>query len=438
MKKQKNNSVPLSVSQKNEILRIEELRNLLTSDILTSSDTEEHIKEDMTKRMEKMVESVHTNVICVTSDGRYKTKNPQVTSTTYDGLIEKLYKYYFKPNYPTLESLFETWIDVQKEDPDVMQNTYNNYIYVWNRWLKGSELIQMPIKKIKPAVLLQFYKSTTCGRAISRTTLSNIKGLVNSLYDYAVYKEYIPTNSARGVNTRKLKCKVVDHSTEVYTSEERETLLNYLKDLEEDDIYALAIELHFRLGCRIGELRALQWSDYDEQYSTIRICKQIRLAKKGSTYEHYGRFELVPHTKGGEGGNRTLLVTPKARKVLQRVKAMNLHCEGNFIFSNNGVPLYADTYNEHLKKYDYACGIRYFSSHKIRFWSVSAQVQNGMDATRIQYNAGHSDMNTTFHYMRMLRMTPEEKAIWMMTMDGDNESPEPLPDAGCTPFVPFS
>ncbi len=57
-------------------------------------------------------------------------------------------------------------------------------------------------------------------------------------------------------------------------------------------------------------------------------------------------------------------------------------------------------FNEYLKKYCEACGVRYLSSHKIRFYAVTEQAKAGTDLLTIQHYSGHRCQSTTLHYMR--------------------------------------
>ena len=58
------------------------------------------------------------------------------------------------------------------------------------------------------------------------------------------------------------------------------------------------------------------------------------------------------------------------------------------------------TFNRHLKKCCDALNIKYRSSHKIRFTNASILSKNGVSDTELQYMLGHSNRNTTCHYIR--------------------------------------
>ena len=62
----------------------------------------------------------------------------------------------------------------------------------------------------------------------------------------------------------------------------------------------------------------------------------------------------------------------------------------------------ANAFNNNLKKYCEAVGIPYRSSHKIRFWSITAQARAGVSLPSIMYNSGHKNKSTTLHYIRVV------------------------------------
>lgn len=85
-----------------------------------------------------------------------------------------------------------------------------------------------------------------------------------------------------------------------------------------------AFELMFCLCARIGELRALRWSDVDFDKHTISISREIVLRKNE---EGKNRFVEVNHTKGGEHGSRVLPLSERAERVLYELRSQKLVSE---------------------------------------------------------------------------------------------------------------
>jgi len=322
---------------------------------------------------------------------------------------KKLYDYLFglKAEKVTLEILFPEWMKQRENDKDLASNTIRRNKQIWEKYYHNHELIKLSIEKIKASQIKQFYKEYTQGRNITRRELGNIKIIMNGLFSMAVEHDMIMSNVALAVNTRDLKCKVVHNNDMIYTKNERDALLTYLETIP-DNAYTLGISLMFCLDVRIGELKALNWSDYNADRKTITIQREIV-----DRYDDNGKWSQVEldHTKAGEGGDRVEPVSPRAQKILERLKKLNPDCN-RIILNSSGTTLKTNKFNLYLKKYCTGCGIRYFSSHKMRFYAVTEQAKAGMDLVTIQYLSGHKNPDTTFKYMRTARLTNESNDKW--------------------------
>ncbi|MBR6302589.1 MAG: tyrosine-type recombinase/integrase, partial [Lachnospiraceae bacterium] len=71
-----------------------------------------------------------------------------------------------------------------------------------------------------------------------------------------------------------------------------------------------------------------------------------------------------------------------------------------YVFVSNGHPLQTNMVNRKLKHICEQAGVGYLSSHKIRFWAVTAMYDSNLPDYVIQYTAGHADPATTNHYKR--------------------------------------
>ena len=108
-------------------------------------------------------------------------------------------------------------------------------------------------------------------------------------------------------------------------------------------------------------------------------------------------------TKGGEHGARVLPLSERAEKVLYELKSQKVVSE-HVCCNLAGEPIDGNKFNKTLKKVTEELGIQYLSSHKIRFWSVTALARaTGGDIQTVMYAAGHVDKNTTLHYIRAVQ-----------------------------------
>lgn len=75
----------------------------------------------------------------------------------------------------------------------------------------------------------------------------------------------------------------------------------------------------------------------------------------------------------------------------------------------DGRQLIPNTFNEELQRVCDALGIKYRSSHQIRFTVATLLYEQGVSITKISYLLGHADTATTWLYIR--KNNPDEATI---------------------------
>ena len=336
-------------------------------------------------------------------DGRYYVyvKRKQVVAPTYDLLMEKLYdKFYGVQNY-TLTDIFPQWQIYRRDVERKSSKTLKDHNGYWNNYIKDSNLAKMPIAKITPRDITNFYETVVTQNEISKGTLELIRTILKKLFDFAIEKfDIIRHNFVLSVSIAPYEnCfkTTGDNSNDVYKMKDRETLLNYL-DNHDNDIYALATQLAFRLIIRIGELKALRWEDIHEDYIYIhQQTVERQIMNDDLTFESR-TMETVDRMKGNkENGKRTQYLTPEAKEILKKIKQLNPN--GEYILMKDGRQLATCTYNRHLRAFCENAGVEYHSSHKIRFTSAS-MLYDGTNLALLSQLLGHTTTTMTLHYFR--------------------------------------
>ncbi len=118
-------------------------------------------------------------------------------------------------------------------------------------------------------------------------------------------------------------------------------LLEYLST--KDDIYSLAIQLHFRIIARIGELKALMWSDISGKQ--IRIQGQLLEEQTMSDDLTFNQriHNHVDYVKGHTSdGFRDIPLTLKTQKLLKKLKELNQ--ETPWAFLSGKAPSLSEVY----------------------------------------------------------------------------------------------
>ncbi|MCR4656711.1 MAG: site-specific integrase [Lachnospiraceae bacterium] len=243
---------------------------------------------------------------------------------------------------------------------------------------------------------------------MKRATFNNLKTVVNAVFDYAITRN-ITCTKASLVNTRRLRfAPKVDKWDGVYSPEDKLKILEACEN-SHPTVYIKAIELMFCLDIRIGELRALQKSDVDLQNRTIDVSHQMVDVQTDTANRHPVRSNIMKGKR--EAGKR---VEPLSDHAVKVIEWLYVHY-GNSIWllpnRTGNEPIYTNRFNENLKKVCEKAGVKYFSSHGIRFHNISALYDAGISEKEIQRLSGHTTAMMTRHYNRNISTINEDAKI---------------------------
>lgn len=325
-----------------------------------------------------------------------------ISSTTYEGLIDKLYEFFFGITTITIEKFFEVWMQWRAEETSVSKKTRKENRYVWNRMLKDTDLVKKVLKNTTVQDYISFFRTLTKDRKYTRKCFNDMKSVLNGMMYLAVERGIIKHNCLKDINYKQFTYKAENTEITPYTEPERLAIIYHLQN--RTDRYSLAVLLDFYMVLRIGELKGLKWSDISGD--TIRICRFIN-----------DENEVVEDIKGHTGqGIRSMPLTPTAKIILARIQEF-CPSDSDFIFTENGQPLTTVTFNRRLKACCDELGIEYRSSHKLRFSTASIMYKNGVEDTELQKLLGHTSLTMTRHYLRNVT-SDEETANKMSTILG--------------------
>ena len=392
--------------------RINTLDSLQVDDILEARELAEQflkMKKIGTLKKEYPLEKVKHR-----PDGRcyIYINRKQYVAPTYEALLEKLYdEFYGVKNY-TLANIFPDWQRYRRDVEKVSSNTLKDHTGYWNNYMKDSKLVGLPITKIGPRDIKDFYKSVVASHNISEGTFKFIKTILNKLFDFAISElELIQFNPIPSISIKPYKNSFKaskDNFEDVYKKEDRATLLKYLKE-RNDDVYSLATQLAFQLIIRIGELSALRWDDIDGEYIYIRHQRVERQVMNDDLTFEPRTMETIDQMKGKQkNGKRKQYLNDSARAILEKAKALNP--DGEYIFMPNGRQMQTCTFNRHLMKFCEGAGVEYHSSHKIRFTSAS-MLYKGHNLALLSQLLGHTTTTMTLHYFRNILGEDEVKEL---------------------------
>lgn len=334
-------------------------------------------------------------------DGRkyYIINRKSVSSSTHEGLIDKLYNYFFGITAATMESYFEVWMKWREQETSVSKKTIKENRFLWNSLLKDQDITLIELRNLSAKDLILYFRSITKGRQLTRKRFNDLKSIMNGILYLAVENDVIEHNCLRDINYKQFTYKTENTNITPYTEEERLKIIDYLGN----DFYSLAIKLDFYLILRIGELKGLRWDDISGDY--LHIQRFVN-----------DKNEIVEDIKGHTSeGKRYMPMTQKAKDILAQIHTLNP--DSDYIFIRNGQPLATVTFNRHLKRCCDALGIEYRSSHKLRFSTASIMYKNGVKDTELQRLLGHTSLTMTHHYLRNITSQDETASKMRAILD---------------------
>lgn len=388
--------------------------------IISFEDAEQQLKMNIEKYIKETFENlnVELKIAYLESNNMYRVRIPKKIQTVYflnpqyfgaseAIVLKKIYDDLEgkKIANATLEEVFEKWRAIRIADPDVANDTVNKDRQYFEKWLAGNPLSNKPMRAITVQDLHTLFKSITEGRQLTKSRFNNFKSMLNILFDYAVICGAIEHNVAREIRAGQYKCKPSKNSiSDVYTTDEINQLWKYM--IEKNTIYSLACALSFCLGCRIGEIKALKWSDIDFNRRIISINSEV--VTSGSSANQQA---LCEHTKSGlTEGSRELPFFDDGLLTLLKIKELAI--DENFLFlGKTGKFILTQEVNDNIKTACKELGIIYRSSHKVRKWAATEACRQGMDEVSLMYTFGWKDRQTAQHYIKAGRTQQQQLAV---------------------------
>ena len=140
---------------------------------------------------------------------------------------------------------------------------------------------------------------------LSDSMVRHIHSTLHAALKDAVQAHVIPRNPTEGTTAPKPNYKPKRILT-------RAELDAFLAVVEQDEVWRDFFQTELMTGLRRGEICGLQWSDFDEESGTLKVCRTLHSQRKGEY--------TVGETKTGKG-MRTILLPKTVADILRRRKA---------------------------------------------------------------------------------------------------------------------
>ena len=217
------------------------------------------------------------------------------------------------------------------------------------------------------------------GHQLSDSMVRHIHSTLHAALKDAVQAHVIPRNPTEGTTAPKPNYKPKRILT-------RAELDAFLAVVEQDEVWRDFFQTELMTGLRRGEICGLQWSDFDEEGGTLKVCRTLHSQRKGEY--------TVGETKTGKG-MRTILLPKTVADILRRRKADTI---SQWIFPDPVKP--EDPVNPgsaylHMKTLLRRAGLPSIRFHDLRHSCASLLYAHGVSLKEIQEWLGHSDISAT-------------------------------------------
>ena len=140
---------------------------------------------------------------------------------------------------------------------------------------------------------------------LSDSMIRHIHSTLHAALKDAVQAHVIPRNPTEGTTAPKPNYK----PKRILTGEELDA---FLAVVEQDEVWRDFFQTELMTGLRRGEICGLQWSDFDEEGGTLKVCRTLHSQRKGEY--------TIGETKTGKG-MRTIILPKTVADILRRRKA---------------------------------------------------------------------------------------------------------------------
>lgn len=394
----------------NHILSRDETKKLLLE--FLNSDTIDFDTSGIVNEMKKeKVLKIHDYQITPPKAGGkrwstyYKTddmnERKKITSYTEKGLYAKLYEIYFPAHKDTLGEVFEQWME-KRRSQNLSPRTLSRDRQRWNRYFANRSLAEKTVKSITTGQVEDTVHSLISEYHMKEKELKAVLGILRGCMKFALKENLIAVNPMNTVEINKAGCMPTDSKhdrSRVYLMPEQQTMFQEIaRELQEqpDNTDAIAIQLEFKLGLRIGELCALKFSDIDTDSMTIHIQRM-------ESIDENGHVIVVDHLKKkSRESNRFLPIGEYELKLFEQVRKINEangYKEDDFIFVDEKGRTHIRAIDNRIRKLCRRGGIPEKSCHDIRRTVASVMHKNGVSVEQIRFYMGHNDVNTTWGYI---------------------------------------
>ena len=282
----------------------------------------------------------------------------------------------------TFEELSEVWL--QSIRSGIKESTYAHYSYTLHKYL-FPVLGETPIVSMDEGFLEQAMQKIIAPIDAAHKPLGNSSAreclsMLRRICKYAAHLRLI-----RPMELEVSLPKALDKTSVPLSPAEQQRLYQYVQ--ENPTPRKIGLLLGLELGLRIGEIRGLQWGDFDLKLGTLKISRTVCRISCGN-----GHTKVVIQTPKTRTSRREI---PIPKQLLTTLKKLHENASDStwFLSGNGEKPVEPRCYRKSIKAYLKQASVRQVHPHALRHTFATTCLQAGCDVKTLSELLGHANAN---------------------------------------------
>ena len=356
--------------------------------------------------------------ISIGKDKNGKRLRETITGSSKKEVSQKMQKALFLVNSDSYSKervffgdFFENWFFNYKK-LEIKPNSFARYESLWRLKIKDYPICGMRLKDLKTIHFQNHINFLLSEQLISIDNAKRLLNLLSSCLNWAIEHEILFRNYCKGVKLPK-QIKVKKNISFSY-----EEQMKFIEHLDLENTIDLLILTTFYSGLRLGEITALTWEDFQDNY--LNINKQYQNEYKINNDGTKTRQLKLVTTKT-ESSIRLLPIPKNIVEILKKHKERQdkliqslkkIYKNNNLIFADNiGNPIEHKRPNRRVKPICKEAGIPEKTFHGVRHSYASRLYEMSVNVKSAQSLLGHSNYQTTMNIYTHISKTHLEKEI---------------------------